>query len=354
MTTPESPEEPQGRPREDSPSSPHENFSSPEDHAPLASTNPYSADRPSNSRNKWLLLGGGIAAAAVAVVVVVVVVLLMSGGGGGGSTELLQLVPEEVEALVILNVAAVGANRADFPGDFNDFGDEVLDEIESEFDTEEIQFDEIRDYAILVHPAYGGEALLITGEFAFEDIRDDWNEQDFDDDSYRGLEIWSGYNYYALLEDQGAIFVSDNEDFVKDVVKLVDDDSGSLADSTDSNIKLLVDKLRGAPVVIALANDICDDLVTGCIAYGAAYAGADLDRQGVTTELAVLFSSDRRAERAFDDYDETAELMEDVLHEFAEEADDISGLPNADGVDVDDLKLDGLFITATGIIEVEE
>ena len=288
------------------------------------------------------------------VVVIVVVVLLMGGNGGGGSTQALQMVPDDVEGLVILNVAAVIANEADFPGDIDDFGDEILDEIESEFDTEEIGFEQISEFVILVHPRYGDEAILITGDFAFEDIRDGWDDLDFEDDSYRGIEIWDGYNYYALLEDQGAIFVSDSEDFVKDVVKLLDDGSGSLADSRDSDMKLIMDKLGAAPVVVAVASDFCDDLVSGCTALGAGYTGANLGRDEITTELAVLFSSERRAERAFDDYDDTVDLMEEILDEFAEEADDVSGLPDAVGVDVDDLELDGLFITATGIIEVEE
>ena len=286
--------------------------------------------------------------------VTVVLFLFVGGNGGGGSTDPLHVVPGDVEGLVILNVAAVIANEADFPGDIDDFGDEILDEIESGFDTEEIRFEQITEFVILAHPSYGDEAILITGDFAFEDIRDGWDDLDFEDDSYRGIEIWDGYNYYALIEDQGAIFVSYNEEFVKDVVKLLDDGSRSLAHSTDSDMKIIVDRLGAAPVVVAIASDFCDDLVSGCTALGAGYAGADLGRDEIITDLAVLFSSERRAERAFDDYDDTVELMEEVLDDLAEEADDVSGLPEAVGVDVDDLELDGLFITATGIIEVEE
>lgn len=282
--------------------------------------------------------------------VTVVLFLFVVGNGGGGSTEALKMVPGDVEGLVILNVAAVIANEADHPGDTDDFGDEILDEIESGFDTEEIRFEQITEFVILAHPSYGDEAILITGDFAFEDIRDGWDDLDFEDDSYRGIETWDGYNYYALIEDQGAIFVSYNEEFVK----LLDDGSRSLAHPTDSDMKIIVDRLGAAPVVVAIASDFCDVVVSGCTALGAGYAGADLGRDEIITDLAVLFSSERRAERAFDDYDDTVELMEEVLDDLAEEADDVSGLPEAVGVDVDDLELDGLFITATGIIEVEE
>ncbi len=351
MTTPETPDQPQEEY--------HDTTSGPDLETPTSAGEPGPPDNPSppastsNSRKKWLFIGGGISVVAV-VVVVVVVVLLTSGGGGGGSADTLQLVPEDVEALLVLDVALVASNPRDFPGDADDFAKEILQEIDSELDTEEIGFNQIKEFVILVHPQYGDEGLLITGDFPFDDIREDWDDQDFEDDSYRSYEIWDGDNYYVLLEDQRAIFVSDYEDFAKDVVKLIDDKEGSVAGSADSPMRSILDNLSPAPAVVAVVSDFCDGIVSGCVGFGAAYAGADLDRQEVMTDLAVLFSSERRAERAFEDYDDTLELMEDVLDDFAEEADDFSGLPNAEGVDVDDLELKGLFITASGIIEVEE
>ena len=112
--------------------------------------------------------------------VTVVLFLFVGGNGGGGSTDPLHVVPGDVEGLVILNVAAVIANEADHSGDTDDFGDEILDEIESGFDTVEIRFEQITEFVILAHPSYGDEAILITGDFAFEDIRDGWDDLDFE------------------------------------------------------------------------------------------------------------------------------------------------------------------------------
>ena len=105
--------------------------------------------------------------------------------------------------------------------------------------------------------------------------------------------------------------MSGYEDFAKDVIKLVENEEGSVAGSPDSPMMSIIDNLSPAPAVIAIASDSCEDIVSGCVAFGAAYAGADLGRGEVMTDLSVLFSSERRAERAFDDYDEVLDLMEE-------------------------------------------
>ena len=109
-------------------------------------------------------------------------------------------------------------------------------------------------------------------------------------------------------------------------------------------------------MVVAIAGDLgeqCDNAVSGCSGIGVAYAGSDLDREEITVDLAVLFSSERRAERAADDYDDVAEFLEELLDGLAEDADDFSGLPYADSVDIDDISAEGEFVLGTGFIEIE-
>lgn len=287
---------------------------------------------------------------------VVAVVMLTVGGGSGGSSSALELIPDNTEVLFMLNVATIRSREADFPGDYDDFGDEIQDEIESELDTEEISLDQVNGFVLAADNQYYDGILLIQVDFAFGDIRDDWEDQGFEEDSYKGYEIWDGDNYYALLEEDGAIIASNSEDLVKEVIKTFDRGTGSLAADQDGDLTRIIGGLGSSPVMIGVAGDSgesCDTVVSGCVGYGAGYSGSDLDREEVTANLVFLFSSERRAERAVDDYDEVADLMEEVLENFAEEADDISGLPNVDGVDIDDIRADGEFVLGSGIVEVE-
>ena len=357
MTTPESSDEATEEPRdthsdpESAPSSAPPPSSAPTPSSSVAESTPPAG---SSSRKRWLYIGGAAGAAVVAVVVIVVVVMMVSGGGGGASSSALEMISDEVETLLILDVGAIRNNPQDFPGDIDDFEEELMDEIESELDTREVGFDQLRDYVLLADRRYSGSALLITGNFAFDNIRDDWEDQDFEDDSYKGFELWDGDDYYALLEDQGAIFVSSNEDMVKDVIKILDDGSGSLADAEENDVKSILDKIGSTPAVLAIVDGGCDDRVADCVGYGVGYDGADLGREEITTNNVVLFSSERRAERAFDNYDNVVEYIEDFLDDYAEAADNVAGLPDADGVDVDNVSSNGVFVSAVGVIEVEE
>ena len=341
MTTPKSPGVPPEQPDED-PSS-----------ASSAPPAPGSR-RGFNWRNRWVLIGG--AAAIVAVVVIVAAVMLTFGGGSGGSSSALQFIPDDTEALFMLNMAAIRTREADFPGDYDDFMDEIQDEIESEIDTEEIDLEQVTDLALTADDQYYDDTMLLLGNFAYDDIRDDWEDQGFEEDSYKGFEIWDGYSYYILFEDQGAIVASGSEDLVKDVINIVDRGTGSLAEDQEGEMARVIAKLGTSPVIVALTRDIgeeCGNAVSGCTGIGAAFAGSDLDREEVAADLVVLFSSEHRAERAADDYDDIADLLEELLDNLAEEADDFSGLPDADGVDIDDITAEGEFVLGVGFIEIE-
>lgn len=346
MTTPQNPEENPERSGDDSNSTP----SVPPEGAAGPATR-----RGFNWRSRWVLIGGGVAG-IVAVVVVVAAVMLTAGGGGNGSASTLELVPDDTEVLFVLNLAAVRSAEADFPGDYDDFVDELQDEIESEFDTEEIGFEQVNSIIVAAENESFDGAVVMQGDFFFGDIQDEWEDREYEEDSYRGYEIWDGGNYFVLLEEAGAIVASGSEDQVKDLINIVDRGTGALADDPEEDLARIVSRLGPSPVMIAAAGDSgeqCENAVAGCAGFGLAYSGADPDREEVTVNLVVLFSSERRAERAIDDYDDVADLMESLLDGFADEADDFAGLPNAEDVDVDDLLVEGEFVVGTGYLEID-
>ena len=347
MTTPETPDEGSEEAKEDSPSSP---LVPPPD---TPSTNP-APPRSFSFRNRWVLIGGSIAGVVVVAIIAVVVVMLVMGGGVGGPVSTLELIPADSQGVFLLNLQAARDNEENFPGDFDDFAENIQEEIEEEFDTEEIDIQQVSNFSVVELGYDWGDLVLLEGDFSFDDIRDDWEDQGHERDSYKGYELWDGRNYYALLEAEGAVVAAYSEEIIKDVIKNLDRGSGSLADAEDNDLKLILDKFGGLPAAIAIANDFCDDDVSGCIGFGMAYAGSDLDREEVFVDLVVLFSSERRAERVFEDYDDVDDLMENVLDSLADSAEDFSGVLDVDDVDVDDISNDGVFVLGTGIIDVEE
>ena len=342
MTTPDTPEDVPGQPDGDP-------YSGTDSSTGTASRRGFSW------KNRWVLIGGG-GAAVLAVVVIVAAVMLTAGGGSGGSSSALELIPDDAEFVFMLDLETIRDREAEFPGDYGDFADEVQDEIDSELDTEEISVEEVTAFVLSAESGYYDELLLIQGNFFFEDIRDDWEDQGYEEDSYLGYEIWNGDDHYALLEDAGAIVGSEDEDRIKDVIKMLDRGSDSLATAEGNDLAAILDQLGASPVVFAMSGETaesCEDDVSGCVGFGAAFAGVDLDREEVSANLVFLFSSERRAQRAVDDYDDVADLMEETLESLAGAADNFSGMPDADGVDIDEVAAEGEFVLGTGFIEIE-
>ena len=308
-----------------------------------------------NFGNKRFIIGGAIGGAALLVIIAAVAVLQLLGGGSAAAGSLLKLVPEDAQFIILLSPQTLREKPDDFPGDYDDFAEGLQETIEDEFNTEEIDLAQVGSFSgFAVNPDFQEGTILLQGDFAFDDLRDDWADQGFEADSYKGYELWQGQSYYALLEAEGALITSDSAELLKDIIKNLDRGSGSLADAEDNDLKRILDRLARSPLVFALAGDSCGDAVRGCRGVGVAYAGADLDREEVATDLVVLFSNRRRSERAFDDYDDVAELMESILEGYVGVAGEFAVIPDADGVDVDDIAQDGDFVRGVGAIALEQ
>ena len=306
-----------------------------------------------NRRSRWLLIGGPVAGAVVAAVIVVVILIL--GGGSGGPSAALELIPNNTEVVFVLDVESIQDRRTDFPGDYDNFADELQYEIERNLDTEEIGLDQVTHF-VFAADRYLGDIMLLLGQFAYGHIRADWEDRGFEEDSYRSYEVWDGYDNYALLEGKRAIIASHSEEQIREVVKNVDRGVGSLASNMDNDLARIFAQLGASPVVIAFAGDSagsCGAAVSGCVGYGAAFVEADMDREEVEVDLVLLFSSERRAERAIDEYDDLHYLMESVLGNLSREVVDFPGLPDVVDVDIYEITADGEFALASGVIEIE-
>lgn len=327
---------------------------------PESSTPPDSATtsgrRGFNWRNKWVLIGGSIAV-VVAVVVIVAAVMLTAGSGVvGGNGSALKMLSDDTEVLVMIDMAAIRNNEDNFPGDYDDFADDMQQRIDDALDTQEVAYGQVDSYILAGNSRTYEEMLLIQGDVAFSDIQDDWEDQGFQDDSYQGYDIWDGDDYYVLVEKHSAVIVSDSEQMIRDVIKIIDRESGSVEDDPDGNLARIIARLDSSPIKMAATGDAaegCGAWVDGCVGYGAGYSGADPQREEITAGLVVVFSSERRAERAVDDYDQVANFMEDMLDNIARQVDNFTSPARVGEVDVDEISADGEFVFGVGFIEID-
>ncbi len=276
---------------------------------------------------------------------------MQTGGGPAGSGSIMQLIPEDFRYVFIMNIRAARENRDNFPGDFDEFQDVGLGVWNDTLSTEGIEVEMVSELVIAAGDLYEGPYLfMLKGDFPFADIRDDWEDQDVESDSYLGYEIWDGRGYF--LEDEGVIVGSGSESTTKDAIKAYDRGIGSLADANGSDMKVLLDKLGSSAAVLAVIDDNCSNFVSHCQGYGASIARSDPDSEQVTVDIAVLFSSERRAENTVDDYDDIADYMNGRLDNFASIVAINYGVADLVAVEIDDISANGLFVTATGTIEL--
>ncbi len=324
------------------------------------STSEYSSSLPIQSSgkpsfiNKWFLIGGG-AGVVLIVIIIAVALKLVLGGGLPMPDSTLELVPEDTGVIIIWDIPAIMLDeyhqeygipvKGFLNEDLNLDGDTRILDVE-------IDFEEVDEYILAI---IDSEVLLLKGAFQFEDTRDDLMDAGYEKNSYRGYEIWEGWtNYapapvvidgnipfwdgwmnYALIEKgaTGYIIVSPSEDAVEGVLNNLYRGSGSLTDGEDSDLKRILEKLGEAPTVVASVDDPCK-AIKRCQGYGSAFTGYDVAAEKINSDFVLLFSSERAAETAADDYDEVADFIELGV-----------------GFDIADTKSEGEFVISSGTAE---
>ena len=252
----------------------------------------------------YLLIGGAVAG-VVAVAVIALIVLSAAGVIGGGNPQpvsVLDLTPEDAATVIRLDVQKM-LDEDDLAEDMNLEQYIALDDLG-------IQPDEVSEL-VFVDDYDGRELVILKGDFNFDDITEDWEDDGAERDAYRGYEIWvdlPGGGIAAPLK--GYLVASDSERPVENALKNLYNSSGSLEMADRDNVmKQLLDKLGRGYVVYAAGQGQCD--VDDCEGYGYTFKDYDADDAEAKLEIALLFRNERAAERAAEDYDEVADFLED-------------------------------------------
>ena len=286
---------------------------------------------PPRSSNRNLLLIGGIVGGLVLVVVVAgVLFTMLSGGGPPSGNSALSLAPEDTEELVTWNIQVVlegTIGEADPDAD----PDEVVHRLLWNLDRDFVDIEDISQFAWV---AFEDGLVGITSlNSNFDVVREELEDFDWEEDTYRGYEVWaSGNRSFALLEKEGQI-IEGRPDSVEKVLNNHYRERGSLAEAEDSDLKRIVDRLEeGAGLWVNAEDGVCDR-VSRCQGVGLSFLSYDLDDEVVLCSYVLLFSSERSAESAADEFDEVSGYLESI-----------------GDLDIDDAESDGEFVVGTGRI----
>ena len=249
----------------------------------------------------------------------------IGGGGGSDLAGILALVPADSEDITVYDFELIRREEAPRA---------LRDEVEfyvSEYGLEEmgVLTDELTTLAV----AFGDDwyLLVVEGDIDSVHITDRLDDGDFDNNQYRGFELWEGgawpYESVALFEDRGRMVIGDTE-AVKRVLRMLDRGSGSLLDDADSDLGRVLK--RAGEGWISGAQEQCPGYeVRGCRALGVSLRRGD-DDSLVEITVAVLFRNERTAESEMDELE--SQIEEDSSFEF----------------DIDGVRLDGDFVIVTG------
>ena len=258
----------------------------------------------------------------LAIVAAFGLLLLACGESGPPSPNSnLHLVPAEADALSIVNVAEIDA--------LPDFAESVESDIEEELGLG-LAWDDLNQVTRIEWD--GNAAAIVTGSFSFNDLRNELENLGIEESSYRGYELWGEY---ALLEESGYLVIGSNTEAVEEILNNLYRGQRDLAGAEENDLKRILEELPEGSLVEIRVDDSCP--VRRCRGVGYTLSGVDLDREVTIWQLALLFSSERAAEDAADEYDDISDFVE-----FAWDA------------ELEDTTSDGEFVKGTFFERFEE
>lgn len=278
---------------------------------------------------KWLITGGAVGGVALVAVIALIVLSAVGiiGGGNPQPASVLDLTPDDAITVVHLDVQKILEE--------DDLAEDL--EIDDVVDLDEVGIlpGEVSEI-VISDDGDRGSITVLKGDFNLADIREEWEDDGAEKDAYRGYEIWSNMSNGGIAAPlNNYLLMSESERAVEKALKNLYNSSGSLEQADrDNTMKQVLDQLGRGYAVYAAGSRSCQ--VNGCQAYGYVIADYEPENEEAKVEIALLFNSERAAERAADDYDDVADFLE-----------------YSDNLDIEDTEADGKFVTGIAYREVQ-
>ena len=240
------------------------------------------------------------AASIVALAAVMFVSIACSGSSGGssptGSDSPVGLLLEDTEDFVVFDVKSI-------------MDEETPEKIRNDFERDWPDILEgvgifVEDLEAIVHVGGGGR-IMVKGNLSLTDIRGELHDQGFEEDTYTGYELWyseSGYRiienqlsnevrYVAILDDSTVLM--GDEDWVKDVIRAINRESGLVMHADDSGVTQVLDKAGSGWFTSVF--DCGRSELRGC-EFGGSTFGRGAESFEIKMVVTLLFRSERTAE----------------------------------------------------------
>jgi hypothetical protein len=247
---------------------------------------------------------------AVIVGVLVIAVVIASLGcigdidGGGSAKEVAKILSEDAGGLMYLDIQTIRVDK-----DLED----LYEELEDEFKDFDIRVEygsvcpiDIDDVNYIVE---AGRIEIVGGKFDLEDIRDELDNRDFDEDDYKGVELWIGGHVWSGGHEEAVAISKDEliigrEDEVKDCIKVMKGDRTSLYDD-DEDIRDVLNKLPDGIMTYAVSTGTYED------SRAMGFALTKVDDDTLKIKGVVKFDDEYDAEDAKRDLEDDLEDDDD-------------------------------------------
>ncbi|MDE2801651.1 MAG: hypothetical protein OXK21_02060 [Chloroflexota bacterium] len=201
-----------------------------------------------NARHRFLesaeRTGGIPLLTALASLLLLLLLPACGGGGSGGIEDMLRLLPRDAEGALYADVAALYDDddlrpiRRDAEDEWDNAGFE---------DTFDIELEDLM--YVVFGETDGNDLFLLGGLEDLDDLRDELDDQDYDDDEIRDIEVWidtsRSWEAVAFL-DGGRVLIAEYEDTMEDVLRRLDRESSSLYDEVED----IVSDVPGGQIVV--------------------------------------------------------------------------------------------------------
>ncbi len=220
------------------------------------------------------------------------------GGGGGGDAvnDLLKMLPRDAEGALYVNTA-----RLDDDDNLSDLRQDVADE----WDDTNFYSNcgvRLRDLRSIAFGEVNGDDVFILGELEdLDDLRDELDDQDYDEDEIRGVEVWLDtsefWEAFAFLPN-GSVLVAEEEDLMEDLLRRRDRGGSSMYDE----VKGILPDLS-ADIYMVVGTD-SDCYYSRCEVIG--FSVEDASSRDFKTAFVLQFESADDADDAFESVEDDA------------------------------------------------
>ena len=241
------------------------------------------------------------------------------GGIGGALVDLMEQVPDEATSFVYWD-----AEKMEGDSDLHQLLDKWKADNEARLAGFSIRSDGVDHFSEFSMD--GTTALVVSGEFELNEIRQELENQAYDDKDYKLVEVWESpdeQDWLAVTEDS---LIGGAKETVKESIRVIKGE-GSLYDDQDA--RDIMDRLPSG-LLVHFQKYVGNATHTGLVASGDSFEKKDKD----TLKIKLVYK--------FVEPEDATSAMEDISEEVDEPYDRVH------------LKQDGRYVIVTAEVEIED